>query len=167
MSGETNKVKKNNKLLIELLTKQRKDIETDKKLYLQDIQRICKNINSSIFIPDKCCLWNGYITNLNKSDKGTYINFYFRQKKVALHRLLYMNYIEDLKTHDYLKYTCSNKGLCCNIYHLEKFKYNNIVNIEESKDNIKNTKNNIKKKISIINQDCTNDEKKKLFIVFK
>lgn len=113
-----------NQLLKELIRNQNPDVPEDKKLYLQDIQRICRNISSSPFNADKCCLWEGYITNLNKSNKGTYINFYFRHKKVALHRLLYANYVGPITKTDYLKYTCKNKGLCCNIYHLEKFKYN-------------------------------------------
>ena len=67
-----------NILLTEMIQKQIKDVPLDKKLYLSDIQRILKNINSSIFEEKKCCLWTGYVTNLNKSNKGTYINFYFQ-----------------------------------------------------------------------------------------
>ncbi|VVU94703.1 hypothetical protein CPAV1605_428 [seawater metagenome] len=114
----------NNQLLKELLQKQRKDVPDDKKLYLHDIKRICKNINTSIFSDDGCCIWNGYITNLNKANKGTYINFYFRQKKVALHRLLFLNYVDGLSSDEYLKFSCENKGICCNVNHLKKFKYN-------------------------------------------
>ena len=57
---------------------QRKNVPEDKKLYLHDIKRVCKNIKHSIFDDTNCCLWGGYITNLNKANKGTYINFYFR-----------------------------------------------------------------------------------------
>lgn len=122
-SNTTNNIN-NNQLLKELLQKQRKDVPDDKKLYLHDIKRICKNINNSIFSNDCCCIWNGYITNLNKANKGTYINFYFRQKKVALHRLLFLNYVDDLSSDEYLKFSCENKGICCNVNHLKKFKYN-------------------------------------------
>ena len=136
-----------NQILKELIRKQLSDVEEDKKLYLQDIQRICKNISTSPFNKNDCCLWEGYITNLNKSNKGTYINFYFRHKKVALHRLLYANYIGPIGNTDYLKYTCKNKGLCCNVFHLEKFKYNKS----------ENTKPEVEKKkkvsVSIINKD--------------
>lgn len=113
-----------NQILKELIRNQRSDVDEDKKLYLQDIQRICKNVSSSPFHKTECCVWEGYITNLNKANKGTYINFYFRHKKVALHRLMYANYVGDIHHTDYLKYTCNNKGLCCNINHLQKFKYN-------------------------------------------
>ena len=60
---------------------------------------------------------------LNKANKGTYINFYFRQKKVALHRLLYINYIGDLSNEEYLKLKVITR-VCCNANHLKKFKYN-------------------------------------------
>lgn len=122
-----------NNLMMELFKKQLPTSE-DKKLYLHDIKRICKNINNSIF-GNECSLWNGYITNLNKFNKGTYINFYFKKKKVALHRLLYINYIGHLKDNEYIKFTCPNKGICCNINHLKKFKYN------KPKENIEKEEN--------------------------
>lgn len=115
-----------NQILKELIRKQLPDVEESKKLYLPDIQRICKNISSSPLHSNECCLWEGYITNLNKANKGTYINFYFRHKKVALHRILYANYVDNIDKTEYLKYTCNNKGLCCNVHHMEKFKYNKI-----------------------------------------
>ena len=63
---------------------------------------------------------------MNNLDKGTYVNFYFRNKKVALHRLLYSNYREPLDSSDYLKCSCENKGMCCNVHHYEKYKYSKI-----------------------------------------
>lgn len=96
------------------------------------MKRICKYIDTSIFDKNKCCLWNGYITNINNSNKGTYVNFYFRNKKVALHRLLYSNFVAPLNSSEYLKFNCDNKGICCNINHYEKYKY--------SKNNVGNTK---------------------------
>lgn len=158
---------KKNKLLIELLQKQLKDIDSDKKLYLHDLQRICKNIPKSIFDNDGCCLWTGYVTNLHKENKGTYINFYFKHKKVALHRLLYTNYVENINKGDYLKYTCKNKGVCCNINHLKKFEYNKE---KKNKKQLENKKKQVKKNdvITIINKSSANDEsKKKLLIFFK
>jgi hypothetical protein len=152
----------NNQLLKELLQKQRKNVPEDKKLYLHDIKRICKNITTSIFSDDECCIWNGYITNLNKANKGTYINFYFRQKKVALHRLLYINYIDDLSNDEYLKFSCDHKGVCCNVNHLKKFKYNKTPK-----------KNNIEKKVKKKNQvniiyenTCDNKEINELVVDF-
>ena len=49
-----------------------------------------------------------------------YINFYFKGKKCALHRLLYLNYVGKLENKEYLKYKCKNKGVCCNINHFNK-----------------------------------------------
>ena len=149
-----NPVANNNHLLKELLKRQRKDVDEDKKLYLHDIKRICKNISSSIFSGDDCCIWNGYITNLNKANKGTYINFYFRQRKVALHRLLYLNYVGDLSNSEYLKFSCENKGICCNVHHLRKFTYNKIPK-QICFDKKKNKK---KKNISIIHETTCEDE---------
>jgi len=118
-----NRVINNNDLLKELMTKQLKNIPSDKKLQYTDLKRICKYINSSIFDDNKCCIWNGYVTNANNDEKGTYINFYFRKKKVALHRLLYCNFFGELNDDEYLKFSCDNKGSCCNIKHLGKFAY--------------------------------------------
>lgn len=133
-----------NQFLEVLIKKQLDNVQEDRKLYLQDMRRICKNINSNPFDKEKCCFWKGYITNLKKKNKGTYINFYFKKKKLALHRLLYENYVESLSSNYYLKYTCPNKGICCNVNHLKKFKYKkkkNIIidtKIEEKKTNKNN-----------------------------
>lgn len=165
IENNTNKNKNNinnNQLLKELLQKQRKEIPDEKKLYLHDIKRVCKNIKTSIFDEDECCLWNGYITNLNKANKGTYINFYFRQKKVALHRLLYLNYVNDLSNDEYLKFSCDNKGVCCNINHLKKFKYNKSPK-KAPVDKQKKKKNNIN---IIYENNCNKGDKKELVVDF-
>ena len=111
-----------NKILIELLNNQKSNVNSEKKLNLSDINRICKNLSASIF-GDKCCIWKGYITKL-KNSKDKYINFYFKGKKTALHRLLFINYIGELEKNEYLKYTCENKGICCNINHFTKVSKN-------------------------------------------
>lgn len=108
----------NNSLFQELITKQRQDCLISKKLSLSDIQRVSKNLTTSIFDCSSCSLWNGYITNKTKESKTSYINFYFRHRKVALHRLLYENYISNIPDNQYIKYTCDNKGVCCNINHM-------------------------------------------------
>ena len=113
------------KVLSELLSKQLKKIDTAKRFAYSDIKRISKYLNNSIFNKDECVIWNGYITNYNNQSKGIYINFYFRKKKYALHRLLYSNYVGTLFDDEYLKFICQNKGSCCNINHVTKFKYNN------------------------------------------
>ena len=109
----------NNEMIFQdLIKKQRKDCKENKKLTLHDIKRISKNLNTSIFDPSGCCLWNGYVTNKNKSAKSSYINFYFRHRKVALHRLLYENYVAELEENQYIKYSCPCKGICCNLNHM-------------------------------------------------
>jgi hypothetical protein len=113
----------NDKLLKELMNHQLDDIPSEWKLEISDMKRICQYINSSIFDMDKCSLWQGYITNENNTEKGRYVNFYYNRKKVALHRLLHINYVTAIDDKFYLKFKCSNKGKCCNIHHCEKHKY--------------------------------------------
>lgn len=112
-----------NVLLNELVKNQRKKITMSKKLGFADMKRICKYINTSIFDKTNCSLWQGYITNNDHPEKGIYINFYFKGKKVALHRILYINYVDNLNNDEYLKYECDGLGKCCNVNHLKKFKY--------------------------------------------
>jgi len=166
--GENLQVKtENNELLKELLTRQLKTVQYQKKLQYPDLKRICKYINSSIFDPDKCCNWEGYITNSNNTcGKGTYINFYFRKKKAALHRLLYSNFIGDLFDDEYLKFNCENKGKCCNINHLKKLKYLPKINKKENDEDNDTKKNKLTKTeagkvVKIYNKDI-----KKIMISF-
>lgn len=106
----------NDKILVELIKNQRKIVINDKKLLYNDLKRISKYLNTSIF-GEECSLWNGYITIIKNIDKNSYINFYYCGKKYSLHRLLYANYIGDLNDSEYIKFSCSNKGKCCNINH--------------------------------------------------
>lgn len=125
-NGSNMKLSKKNQLdrEKELKTKQLQNVHPSKKLRSSDIHRIVQHTDTSIFDEDKCCLWTGYITNLKNKRKGTYINFYFRdKKKVALHRLLYSNFKDNIENSDYIKYSCPNKGKCCNINHMVKFEY--------------------------------------------
>lgn len=116
--------KKSNDFLKELLLKQLPNINPTKKLTYNDIRRISKFLVTSIFDELNCSIWNGYITNEKNQTKGTYINFYFNQKKIALHRLLYLNFIGDILNTEYVKFSCTNKGKCCNIHHMKKYSYN-------------------------------------------
>lgn len=120
---KTRPIKNSNDIFKELIKNQLPDVPSEWKLSINDMKRICKYINTSIFDPENCCLWHGYITNINNANKGTYVNFYFRNKKVALHRLLYSNFVSPLNSTEYLKFNCENKGVCCNIYHYAKYKY--------------------------------------------
>ena len=108
----------------ELKTRQLATVPSIWKLHDKGMERICKHITVSIF-GDQCCIWNGYVTNAEKPGKGPYINFYHRKKKTALHRLLYSNYVAPLSPREYLKFSCQNKGICCNVNHLERYCYTN------------------------------------------
>ena len=99
---------------IELIkNKQLNNIPENKKLKDNDIKRILKYVDNSLF-GDECCLWKGYITN----NKSKYVNFYFNGNKIALHRLLYINFIGHIHDNVYLSYKCKNEGVCCNINHI-------------------------------------------------
>lgn len=147
------KSKKNNsnQIFEELIINQIDHVPIEWKLNISDMKRICKYVENSIFDENLCCIWKGYVTNLNNTNKGTYVNFYFKNKKVALHRLLYSNYVEPLDASDYLKFKCANKGICCNINHYEKYKYSKNTNII-NKNNNKKPKREIKN-ITIISSD--------------
>lgn len=137
MSDKSSLEKK--KYLKELVTNQLKTVPLNRKLIYKDLARITKYINSSIFEEDECCIWDGYVTNAKNAKKGTYINFFFRNKKVALHRLLYENFVGPLGDDHYLKFSCEdeeNKGKCCNINHMIKYKYNANIDDDENKENI-------------------------------
>jgi hypothetical protein len=111
----------NDKILIELIQKQLKNIPSDKKLSYNDLKRISKYLSTSIFMDSNdCSFWNGYVTVLKNDDKNSYINFYFNGKKHSLHRLLYLNFIGDLDDSEYIKFKCSNKGKCCKLLHFYK-----------------------------------------------
>ncbi|ATZ80740.1 hypothetical protein BMW23_0694 [Bodo saltans virus] len=147
------------KIIKEMNEKQLKNVAIERKLHFKDMTRISKYIESSIFNEKECCLWNGYITNESNFKRGTYINFFFRNKKVALHRLLYENYVEPLSDDYYIKFTCdeNNCGKCCNINHMIKYKYNNVLKINNKvQENINDTI------IQKDNQNKTKNKKKQL-----
>jgi hypothetical protein len=113
-----------NAIFEELIAKQLDTVPLEMKLSVSDMKRICKYIKTSIF-GDECCFWYGYVTNAN-TNKGIYVNFYFKSKKVALHRLLYSNFVAPLTESEYLKINCPNRngsGVCCNVNHYEKYHY--------------------------------------------
>ncbi len=150
----------NDTILVDLIKNQKKNISVDKKLLYNDLKRISKYINLSIFdesysdindvdntLKGNCSIWCGYITIIKNEEKNSYINFYFNGKKYALHRLLYINYIGELLDSEYIKFKCINKGRCCNINHFYKINKTIIENVstlsehkneDSSKENVKN-----------------------------
>lgn len=117
---------KDGQIIAEMIRNQLSDIEKTKRLQHTDFKRISKYLNQSIFLPSICTLWQGYVTDRREKNKGSYINFYFNKKKVALHRLLYINFLGNLADDEYVKFKCTNKGKCCNVYCLEKHQYKRI-----------------------------------------
>lgn len=122
-----------NIILEELIKNQREDVLLKYKLTSNDMKRLEKKINKSIF-DDKCCIWNGSTLSKNKK---TYANFYFRQKKIALCRLLYINYVDDLQQNEYLKKVCTCEKYCCNINHYVKKNKNKIIKKDKDKKEVK------------------------------
>ena len=57
---------------------------------------------------------------------------------MALHRLLYINFIGQLYSNSYLEFTCPNKGVCCNINHI-KIKKRKLSIKKEKNTTINNT----------------------------
>jgi len=166
-----------NKILVELINNQLDDIENKKKLDVKSLQRISRNIEGSLF-GNECIIWQGYITYI-ESTNVHYVNFFFNGKKHALHRLLYLNFIGDVKSNEYLKYSCPNKGKCCNINHiykinskkktldLKKKKISESLK-NDSEDNLKEVKKSIdnkKSKKKSSNLDVVNNGDK-LIIIF-
>lgn len=143
-----------NKMLVELINNQLDDMENKKRLDVKSLQRISRNIEDSLF-GDKCVIWQGYITYI-ESTNVHYVNFFFHGKKHALHRLLYLNFIGDVKSNEYLKYSCPNKGKCCNINHIYKINSKKTLDLEKntsensekcSDDNLKENKKSVKKSL--------------------
>jgi hypothetical protein len=123
-------------ILNELIQKQRKDVYYAKKLTYRDLNRIVKYVDKSLF-GEECCIWKGYISCLGKDLNNFYINFFFKDKKVGLHRLLYSNYVGNIENNEYVRFSCENIGKCCNINHFIKYSTNENDNENDNKDDNK------------------------------
>ena len=110
-------------LVAEMIRNRLENVKSEYRLHHNDFRRIAHYISQSIFLPNSCTLWQGYVTDRTKTRKGIYINFYFRKRKIALHRLLYINFLGPLEDNEYVRFKCGNKGKCCNINCLEKRRY--------------------------------------------
>jgi hypothetical protein len=151
-----------NKILTELCLKQRKKIDKKYFLELNDLIRLLKNIDNSIFNKTECVLWKGYLTKSN-NNKSCYVNFYLKNRKLALHRILYLNFVNDLDIKHYLKFSCDNPGKCCNVNHILKVCDECINQTDISNTNINtnpNTNTNANSNTNIntnLSVDLTND----------
>ena len=97
---------------------------------------------------------------------------HFNKKKHALHRLLYLNYIGEVKPNEYLKYKCENKGKCCNINHIYKINNKKHLEIDKSDTKLEESKKDLNledksdddnKEINIVKD---KNDKNKLLIIF-
>jgi hypothetical protein len=75
---------------------------------------------------------------------------------VALHRLLYSNFVAPLDSSEYLKFNCENKGICCNVNHYEKYKYSKTHQIADKKQKLRDTKKELKDIVIIGTDDPDN-----------
>ncbi len=62
----------------DLIVYQRKNIYSDKKLFIDDMKRIENNISGSIFNSNNCVIWKG---RPSKSNGNSYINFFLHKQK--------------------------------------------------------------------------------------
>jgi hypothetical protein len=149
------KINNKNKVLMEMCTRQNKNIEKKYLLEYNDMIRILKNVDGNIFDNTNCIFWKGYMTKCN-NNKSSYVNFYLKKRKIALHRILYLNFIGSLDEKQYLKFKCANAGKCCNVNHILKVCNNeNIINTQNIRNNIKITK-----------LETSSDSKGKIVIIF-
>jgi hypothetical protein len=108
-------------LYFELVENQLKHIyPPNLRLSRDDISRIVKRIETSIFDPNQCCIWRGATTNKNKNGgKNAYGSLFFDKKKHGVHRLIYANYVGQIPNErTTIKRICSNKVKCQNVNHL-------------------------------------------------
>jgi len=140
-----------NKIYENLIKNQLSNMDNKYRLNLSDLKRIADNLLDDIF-GNECSIWCGpIITNPNNK---SYISFFYNNKKISIHRILYKNYINNLNDNEYLKYTCNNQGICCCINHFYKVNEDKSDSVSDpqselkSEDLIENQKI-LKKKISV------------------
>jgi hypothetical protein len=107
------------------------------KIDNHEVNRLTSHIEGDIFNSDECVLWNGYVTQ-SKSN-SVHVNYIIRGKKTSLSRLLYMNYVGKLEPNNYIKYNCSNPGICCNLKHMYR-----VGNDNKKNTNVINSKIHLK-----------------------
>lgn len=101
--------------LIQMKRNQRKNILTVGKygkMTFDDIKRIERHLRGDIF-SDVCCFYMGEI-------KKNYATISYKNYKVSVQKLLYINYINDLNESDKLILKCENNGICCSLKHIIK-----------------------------------------------
>lgn len=132
-------------LILENLNKnQLVNVDLKNKLNFLDLKRISSNIENDMF-GEECCLWSGPIITTNGKK---YISFFFNGKKISLNRLLYINFVGELKSNEYLKYSCENNGTCCNVKHI--YKINKTAKKDSKEEKPIESPKTIEKKVSNI-----------------
>lgn len=108
----------------ELVRNQLQDVDPARKLSLCDIERLAKfSDGKSYFDPLKCTPFQGYVNHNRPRD--VCIVFFHKRRKVALHRLLFENYVGPLNYFQYVRHTCGNRYSCVNVLHLKRIDYRN------------------------------------------
>lgn len=108
------------------------------RLHSGDVLRILKHIDGDIF-GNECVIWKGPVSNLNNPKKGVYVKFFYRSKKLALHRILYHNLVSHIEKSAYMAYSCANSGRCLCLNHMrhkEKKIKNFYVNVERKSNKL-------------------------------
>jgi hypothetical protein len=145
-------------ILDTLIKNQINDINKN-KLQLNDLKRIANNLDKDIFT-NECSIWQGSIIKKNDT---TYLSFYLNYRKICLNRVLYNNFVQELKPNEYLKCICNNKGKCCTLAHyiIAKNKKNIIIPVINNSITINNSNNKVEQSTTL----KTSNELTKLGII--
>ena len=136
--------------LTNLISLQRKDVPDVGlygKLSFEDLKRIDRASLGDVTSSRNCCLYIG------ETVSNTYCTFSYKGKKTSIIRMLYHNFIGDIDPDAQIKYTCENKGRCCNLKHFELNKKKKAPKKEEISDSQQENKENEKKDENIFKFD--------------
>ena len=101
-------------IINQILTKQRETCNENKKLTYKDMSKIMSRVNNEDFLnSESCILWNKKSNTIKTENEIT-------NKRNIIQRLLYENFMGDLKRTQFIKFRCRNISKCCNIKHFYK-----------------------------------------------
>ena len=93
-----------------------------------------------------------------------WIHLRFNNRAVKVIGWVNKDRYDEVGDNEYLKFSCENKGKCCNIYHMKKYTYSNkndsskLKNCGENNDKNKSKNNDLGEPVQI------NVDKKKLIV---
>ena len=100
--------------LITFVRNQRKDCVSTKnyaKLNFQELMRIHLFMHSPNIFGNECTIYT------HEKLKKSYVAVSYNGRKVSLLRLLYLNFVDDIKDNDVLKCSCEHQGVCMTMAH--------------------------------------------------